>query len=168
MSAVIKTSTPFTIELVLINALEVIGAEPVRINIINIKNYNQYGGLLEGDIVTNRRDYNGQQLFRFNGDIWQLQHDQDEYSAKVLSSKVTKQYQPVNRFLSTLNGAYQDAYLVHLEHVAEQERQRIEQDRIERVEMTRKQAIAKAKSQGYSVKEKHIKGKIQLVLTRSV
>lgn len=168
MSAVIKTSTPFTIELVLINALEVIGAEPVRININNIKNYNQYGGLLEGDIVTNRSDYNGQQLFRFNGDIWQLQHDQDEYSAEVLSSKVTKQYQPVNRFLSTLNGAYQDAYLVHLEHVAEQERQRIEQDRIERVEMTRKQAIAKAKSQGYSVKEKHIKGKIQLVLTRSV
>jgi len=148
LSAVIKTSTPFTIELVLLNALEVVGAEPVTININNIGNYSQFSTLLEGDIVTNRRDYNGQQLFRFNGDIWQLQHDQDEYSAEILSSKSTKQYQSVSRFLSTINGAYQNAYQLHLKDMAEKERQRIEQERVERVEKTRQQAIAKAKAQG--------------------
>jgi len=145
LSAVIKTSTPFTIELVLLNALEVVGAEPVTININNIGNYSQFSTLLEGDIVTNRRDYNGQQLFRFNGDIWQLQH---EYSAEILSSKSTKQYQSVSRFLSTINGAYQNAYQLHLKDMAEKERQRIEQERVERVEKTRQQAIAKAKAQG--------------------
>ena len=53
--------------------------------------------------------------------------------------------------------------------LAEQERIRLEEERKARVEATRQQAIAKAKSQGYSVKETtNSKGQIQLVLTRMV
>ncbi|AGH81076.1 hypothetical protein PCNPT3_05670 [Psychromonas sp. CNPT3] len=167
MSAVIKTTTPFTIEVVLFSALVTLKAEPVSITAENINNFRQRSNVVIGDIITNRRDYNGLQLFRFNGDVWQLQHDQDELATSIVSS-VHKQYQSVSRFLNVLNGAYQDCYQVHLDNIAEIERQRIEQDRIERVAATRLQAITQAKAQGYSIKEKNIKGKIQLVLTRSV
>ncbi|MGB1029958.1 MAG: hypothetical protein ACPGVW_09410, partial [Pseudoalteromonas marina] len=36
------------------------------------------------------------------------------------------------------------------------------------LEATRQQAIAKAQAQGYSVKEKHINGKVQLVCIRHI
>jgi len=167
MSAVIKTTTPFTIKEVLFSALARLGAEPVLVTAENINTFRQQSNVAIDDIITNRRDYNGLQLFCFNGDVWQLQHDQDEYATRILSA-TQKKYQSVSRFLSELNVAYQGCYLVHLDNIAELERQRIEQERIDRVEATRQQAIAKAKAQGYSVKEKHIQGKIQLVLTRSV
>ncbi|WP_281221850.1 hypothetical protein [Photobacterium sanguinicancri] len=167
MSAVIKTTTPFTIQEVLLSALVKLGAEPVSITAENIHRFRQRSNVTIGDIITNRRDYNGLQLFCFNGDVWQLQHDQDEYATRIVSA-TQKQYQSVNRFLNELNVAYQSCYQVHLDNIAELERQRIEQERIDRVEVTRQQAIVKAKEQGYSVKEKHIRGKIQLVLTRSV
>ncbi|MBA6352485.1 hypothetical protein [Colwellia sp. BRX9-1] len=167
MSAVIKTTTPFTIKEVLFSALATLGAEPVLTTAENINNFRQQSNVEIGDIITNRRDYNGLQLFCFNGDVWQLQHDQDEYATRIISA-TQKQYQSVSRFLNELNVAYQGCYQVHLDNIAELERQRIEQERIDRVEATRQQAIAKAKAQGYSVKEKHIRGKIQLVLTRSV
>jgi hypothetical protein len=167
MSAVIKTTTPFTIKEVLFSALATLGAEPVSITAENINNFRQQSNVAIGDIITNRRDYNGLQLFCFNGDVWQLQHDQDEYATRIVSA-TQKQYQSVSRFLNELNVAYQSCYKVHIDNIAELERQRIEQERIDRVEATRQQAIAKAKAQGYSVKEKHIRGKIQLVLTRSV
>jgi hypothetical protein len=167
MSAVIKTTTPFTIKEVLFSALATLGSEPVSITAENINNFRQRSNVAIGDIITNRRDYNGLQLFCFNGDVWQLQHDQDEYATSIVSA-TQKQYHSVSRFLNELNGTYQGCYKVHIDNIAELERQRIEQERIDRVATTRQQVIAKAKAQGYSVKEKHIRGKIQLVLTRSV
>lgn len=167
MSAVIKTTTPFTIKEVLFSALATLGADPIEITAENIMSFQQQSNITIGDIVTNRKDYNGFQLFCFNGDIWQLQHDQDEYATRIVSA-TQKQYQSVSQFLNELNIAYQDCYKAHLDNIAELERQRIEQERIDRVAATRQQAIEKAKAQGYSVKEKHIRGKIQLVLTRSV
>ena len=47
-------------------------------------------------------------------------------------------------------------------------RKEIEEQRKARVEATRQQAIAKAQAQGYTVKEKHINGKIQLVCIRHI
>jgi hypothetical protein len=167
MSAVIKTTTPFTIKEVLFSALVTLGAEPISITAENINSFRQRSNVTIGDIITNRRDYNGLQLFCFNGDVWHLQHDQDEYATRI-ESATQKQYQSVSRFLNELNVAYQGCYQVHLDNIAELERQRIEQERIDRVEAIRQQAIAKAKAQGYTVKEKHIRGKTQLVLTRSV
>ncbi|MFA0570467.1 hypothetical protein [Vibrio gallaecicus] len=167
MSAVIKTTTPFTIKEVLFSALATLGAEPVSVTAENINRFRQRSNVTIGDIITNRRDYNGLQLFCFNGDVWQLQHDQDEYATRIVSV-TQKQYQSVSRFLNELNVAYQGCYKVHLDNIAALERQRIEQERIDRIAEARQQAIDKAIQQGYSVKEKHIRGKIQLVLTRSV
>jgi antitoxin component of RelBE/YafQ-DinJ toxin-antitoxin module len=167
MSAVIKTTTPFTIMEVLFSALTTLGAEPILITAENINSFQQRSNITIGNIITNRKDYNGLQLFSFNGEVWQLQHDQDEYATRIVSA-TQKQYQSVSRFLNELNVTYKDCYQVHLEKIAELERQPIEQERIDRVAKTRLQAIDKAKAQGYSVKEKHIRGKIQLVLTRSV
>ncbi|MCJ8314622.1 MAG: hypothetical protein HRU38_20960 [Saccharospirillaceae bacterium] len=167
MSAVIKTTTPFTISEVLFAALTKLGAEPIIITAENINNFQNRSNVAIDNIITNRKDYNGLQLFRFNGKVWQLQHDQDEYETSIVSA-VNKEYQSVSRFLNELNGIYQVCYQTHLKNLAELERQKIEQARIDRVAATRLQAITEAKAQGYSVKEKNIRGKIQLVLTRSV
>jgi hypothetical protein len=167
MSAVIKTATPFTIEIVLLSALEQMSTEPIVINDTNIHQYKQRSNIKINDIITNRKDYNGFQLFRFNGDVWQLQHDQDEYQTTIIS-KIHNKYKPVTRFISELNVTYQHCYTSHIETLAAKERDRVEQERIARVEATRLQAIKNATKQGYTVKEKHISGKIQLVLTRSI
>lgn len=169
MSAVIKTTTPFVIEDVLIQALEDVGAEPQRVT-DDMYGLNQRNRLLVGDILTNRSDYNGSQVFRFEGGRWVLMHDSDEYSSRVTSRLLgDKRYRPVARFLADVGSAYDKAYKRHLEMLAEQERIRLEEERKARVEKIRLQAIDKAKAQGYSVKEtRNNKGQIQLVLTRMV
>ena len=65
MSAVIKTTTPFAIETVLIKALAALGAEPLKVDASNIRSLKHNGGVQLGDIFTNRKDYNGIQHFRF-------------------------------------------------------------------------------------------------------
>lgn len=62
MSAVIKTVTPFVIEEVLMEALQTVGAEPQKVTSNEAVQRNR---LQVGDILTNRSDYNGRQLFRF-------------------------------------------------------------------------------------------------------
>ena len=169
MSAVIKTVTPFVIEEVLIEALLVVGAEPVKITPSNLQAVSHRGGLVVGDILTNRSDFYGPQHFRQNGDHWILRHDSSEMNGRVSSMLTGKHYSKVGRFLEEVGSAYESTYAKHLEKLAEQERIRLEEERKARVEATRQQAIAKAKSQGYSVKETtNSKGQIQLVLTRMV
>jgi hypothetical protein len=120
-----------------------------------------------GDILINRSDYNGRQFFRKLGDRWSLLHDSDELSARVVSQLGDRRYTPVTRFLTNLSLTYDHAYQRHLENLAGQERVRLENERKARVEATRLQAIAKAKAQGYTIKEtSNSKGQIQLVLTR--
>ncbi|HIM98360.1 MAG TPA: hypothetical protein EYM57_10780 [Gammaproteobacteria bacterium] len=169
MSAVIKTTTPFVIEEVLIEALESVGAEPVLVTSVNQKTFNHRGGLAIGDILTNRSDYYGPQHFRMVSGRWILRHDSSEMSGRVSSALAGKTYSRVGRFLDEIETAYEKAYQGYLDRVAEQERLRLEEERKARVEATRQQAIAKARSQGYSVKETtNSKGQIQLVLTRMV
>lgn len=165
MSAVIKKATPFVVESVLLQALDSIGAEPKVVDeeTLDIVQNNR---LNVGDILTNRRDYNGRQLFRKEGDCWIMMHDAEEYRASVLGSK---RYSPVVRFLADVSTAYELAYERHIADLEEKERIKLEEERIARVELARKQAIAKAKAQGYSIKEgRNSKGQIQLVLTRMV
>ena len=169
MSAVIKTATPFVIEEVLVAALKEIGAEPTLITLQNLDIHNHLGGLMVGDILTNRSDYYGQQHFRFIDGRWVLRHDSSEMNGRItISSAAQKTYKRVGEFLQDVGNAYKDAYQNHLVMLAEQERIRLEEERKQRIEATRQQAIAKAKAQGYSVKESRKGGQIQLVLTRTV
>ncbi len=168
MSAVIQTTTPFTIQEVLMEALRELGAEPLVITRDNQAAYAHAGGLKINDIVTNRSDYYGPQNFRQENGRWLLRHDSSEMDGRVIADMGSKHYQPVIQFLAALSEGYDRAYLRHLERLAEKERQRLEEERKARVEATRLKAIERARAQGYSVKETHANGKIQLVLTRSV
>lgn len=85
-----------------------------------------------------------------------------------LVSKTSKRYQAVGLFLKELSTEYTNQYNIHLEYLAELEKQRVEAERKARVEKTRKRAIEQAKAQGYVVKEKQVNGKIQLVCSRTV
>ena len=167
MSAVIKTVTPFVLEDVLVEALSDIGAEPNKVVETLPNSFRQYKVKI-GDILTNRQDYNGRQLFRFEDDRWVMVHDSDEYHGRITSSRAAgNQYKPVAQFLTELDSAYRQTHQRHIEKLEEQERIRVEQERIERVETTRQKTIEKARAQGYSVKEGcNSKGQIQLVLTR--
>lgn len=169
MSAVIKTVTPFVIEEVLMEALQAVGAEPVKITVSNLQTVSHSGGLVAGDILTNRSDFYGPQHFRQEGDRWILRHDSSEMNGRISNRLAEKHYSRVGRFLEEVGSEYEVAYQGYLARIAEQERIRLEEERKARVEATRQQAIAKAKSQGYSVKETtNSKGQIQLVLTRMV
>ena len=153
MSAVIKTLTPFTEQDILLEALAAMG---VTAN-------------LQGNrIMTQRTDYQGQQYFQRIDGSYRLVHDSDELNGRVISNSLKAGYTPVKRFLEKLEAAYKTAYYKKLERIAEAERQRLEQERQARVEKTRLEAIAKAKAQGYTIRETRKNGKIQLVLTRTV
>ena len=165
MSAVIKTTTPFVLETALYQALIKLGCEPQYVCQNNINDFIGLNNIECGDIATNRVDYNGHQHFRKQGELWVLRHDSDQYNARVLGSK---HYKKVAEFLSELEQEYLCEYERHLEELAELERKEIEEQRKARVEATRQQAIAKAQAQGYSVKEKHINGKVQLVCIRHI
>ncbi|MGR5407621.1 hypothetical protein [Vibrio sp. PNB22_8_1] len=167
MSAVIKTATPFVDRALLIQALNELGAEP---NIIEQDRgaLRQRNRVEAGDIMTNRSDYYGKQLFREVDGRWVLLHDSSEMNGRVTTQLADKHYLPVTRFLSELGKEYELAYQCHLAELAEQERIRLENERKQRVEATRQQAIAKARAQGYSVKEVRSNNQIQLVLTRTV
>ncbi|MGR5069406.1 MULTISPECIES: hypothetical protein [Vibrio] len=167
MSAVIKTTTPFVMEEILFQALESIGAEPVKINQQNIAQTHHSGGLVIGDILTNRSDYYGRQHFRQENGKWLLRHDSSEMNGRVENLN-NSHYKPVRNFLHELSSCYLKYYEQHLEKVAEQERIRLEEERKARVEATKRKAIEKAKAQGYSVKETLKGNQIQLVLVRTV
>lgn len=169
MSAVIKTATPFVIESVLFKALTAVGAEPLKVTGEILEGISGRNKIQLGDILTNRNDYYGRQFFREQGDLWLLSHDSSEMGGRIVGQLAQRQYSPVRQFLSELNFAYSAAYQQHLEMLAEQERIRLEEERKARVEKMRLDAIAKAKSQGYAVKESRTaQGQIQLVLTRTV
>jgi len=153
MSVVVKTLTPFTECNVLIEAL-------ASLNVSTTVNGN--------NIITDRHDYQGQQCFVWNGSAYLFQYDSDELRGRVINNAIHRQYTPTRQFLSQLELAYKAAYQQHLTRLEEAEKQRLEQERLARVEAVRVNAIAKAKAQGYRVKEQKKNGKIQLVLTRTV
>lgn len=165
MSAVIKTTTPFVVEAALFQSLVKLGYEPQYISQNNVSDFQGRNSIECGDIVTNRVDYNGHQHFRKQSGTWVLRHDADQYNASILGSK---QYKKVADFLSELEQEYLIEYKLYLAELAELERKEIEAQRKARVEATRQKVIMQAKAQGYTVKEKNINGKIQLVCVRHI
>ncbi|MGR6837730.1 hypothetical protein ACU5DF_00960 [Aliivibrio wodanis] len=153
MSVVIKTLTPFAECDVLIEALASLNVTAT----VNGRN-----------IITDRHDYQGQQRFIWNGDTYLFRYDSDELGGRIVNNAIHRQYTPTRQFLSQLEITYKTAYKLHLTRLAEAEKQRLEQERLARVEAARVNAIAKAKAQGYRVKEQKKNGKIQLVLTRTI
>lgn len=153
MSVVIKTLTPFTEQDVLISALENLD---IKVDVVN------------GELLTNRQDYQGLQKFVWNNSIYQLQHDSHELRGQIIGHSFGKVYTKVKEFLASVNTQYQIEYSKKLERIAQVERDRLERERLERVELTTARAIEKARSQGYNVTETRKNGKVKLVLTRTV
>ena len=170
MSAVIKTVTPFVIEELLLEALEAVGAQPIKVDASNLSEFAHSGGIELGDIITNRSDYYGRQHFRFVDDRWVLRHDSSEMNARVTAKSITSaQYQSVAKFLSQVGEHYSSAHEAYLARLAEEERMRLEAERQALVDAVRQQTIDKGKAQGYSIREtRNSKNEIQLVLTRIV
>lgn len=152
MSAIIKTLTPFTEQDVLIEALSSLDVE-CQVN--------------NNRIVTNRSDYQGVQYFELGEGVYRFSHDSDELNGRLNSQIMSKKYMPVKSFLGQLERAYKAAYQAKIMRIEKAERLRMEQIRLDRVEATRLEAIAKAKKQGFAVKESRCNGKIKLVLTRT-
>ena len=169
MSAVIKTLTPFTSEELLLEALADVGAEPILISNHSVLSQVTHRGQISvGDILTNRQDYNGVQYFRKVGRSYQISHDAEEHRGSIHGRTHDRNYRRIAEFLGQVESAYNSARERLLERLAEEERQKMEQERVARVEATRQQVLERAKAQGYSVREHREAGKIQLVLTRTV
>ncbi len=175
MSAVVRTATPFIDKECLLKALDNLG---VKHKVIG------------KEIITERRDYYGQQKFVFQGGRYKFQHDS---SAEVEQYKKRwgtypnawkanwKQWQSVSEFLKAVEKEYSKLYAEKLaeieqkrqEALAETERKRLEEEakRLEAerkafVEKQKQTIIEKAKAKGYAVKEKKVGNKVKLVLVR--
>jgi hypothetical protein len=169
VSAVIKTLTPFTSEELLLEALADVGAEPILISNHSVLSQVTHRGRISvGDILTNRQDYNGVQYFRNIGGSYQISHDAEEFRGSINGRAHNRNYRRIAEFLGDVEIAYSSARERLLGRLAEEERQKMEQERVARVEATRQQVLERAKAQGYSVREHREAGKIQLVLTRTV
>lgn len=154
MSAVVKTITPFINQTILCQALDELGVK------YSIQNQ---------DIVTDRVDYYGNQKFVLINGRYQFQHDSDSlnYAWRNRNLKETK---TVTQFLETVEKQYSSCYQRKMQELEElrleEERQKMEQERIAFVEKQKNTVLAKAKELGYTVKEEYVKGKVKLVLVK--
>ncbi|MEZ4776106.1 MAG: hypothetical protein R3D00_23235 [Bacteroidia bacterium] len=157
MSAVVKTVTPFLNLELLLQSLDAIGCK-YKIN------------LQRNEIVTERKDYQGNQKFLFINNRFIYQHDSDanRMNWNNLNNKESK---TVSSFLEAVETKYQFFYNKKMEELEkqrqEEERIRLEKERQAFVESQRENIIAKAKEKGYSIQEEKVKGKIKLVLVRN-
>jgi len=145
MSAVIKTITPFIDHECLCKALTAVGC----------------GFRIQGNkLITDRQDVRlGFQEFH-----------KDNYGRYVLFA-----YSQTDRnqadFIRLVEKQYNVIYQNKLEEVErlrlEEEKKRLEQERLAFIDKQKTTIIERAKEQGYSIKEEKIKGKIKLVLVRN-
>lgn len=155
MSSIVKTTTPFINRELLCEALKAIGCK-----------YDIHGNT----ILTDRQDYFGRQKFELINGRFAFLHDSD--AGRYLWGNINgQQYKTVSDFLKQVENAYNESYrkrLEELEHLRlEAERKRLEQERLEFVEKQKQTIIAKAKAQGYSIREERVKDKTKLVLVRN-
>lgn len=157
MSAVVKTITPFINKELLLQALDAIDCK-----------YTLRGN----EIITERVDFYGNQKFVLKDGRFLFQHDSsanmEQYPWRNLN---LKEYKTVSSFLKAVEEKYLYFYNLKMEEIEkqrqEEERIRLENERKAFVEKQKERIIAKAKEQGYSVKEENVKGKIKLVLVRN-
>jgi hypothetical protein len=145
MSAIIKTTTPFIDLECLCEALKAVGC----------------GLRIEGNkVITDRQDVRlGFQEFQ-----------KDNYGRYVLFA-----YSHTDRnqadFIRLVEKQYNVIYQNKLEEVErlrlEEEKKRLEEERLVFIDKQKATIIERAKEQGYSIKEENIKGKIKLVLVRN-
>ncbi|MCL1993754.1 MAG: hypothetical protein FWG66_12500 [Spirochaetes bacterium] len=139
MSSIVRTVTPFINREILLEALAAVGC-----------NYTIQGNT----VVTDRRDNRGLQKFELTGGRYKYVY----YSGDQLA---------VGSFLKNVGEQYSKIYKRKLEELAEKERQRLEQERRDFVEKQRSAIVAKAKEQGYDVRETVVDNKIKLVLVQT-
>lgn len=165
MSAVIKTATPFINKDILLQALKNIGC--------NFK-------LQGNEILTDRNDYYGIQMFSLNNGRYVFLHDSSAENGSPYMNLTrdypwgnikNQQYKSVSEFLKSVENEYQSLYQKKLEEAErlrlEEEIKRLEQERLAFIEKQKSTIIERAKEQGYSIKEENVKGKIKLVLVRN-
>jgi hypothetical protein len=145
MSAVIKTATPFIDLECLCKALEAVGC----------------GFRVEGNkVITNREDLRlGFQEFQKDtfGRYALFAYSYADKTQADFIKIVEKQY----------NVIYQNK-LEEIERLRlEEEKKRLEQERLAFIDKQKTTIIERAKEQGYSIKEENIKGKVKLVLLRN-
>ena len=162
MSSVVKTVTPFINREILLKALAAVGCKYT----------------VQGDIIlTDRYDYNGVQKFQFGKGRYMYVHDSDHWG-----NIDTSKYKTVSSFLQAVGAEYNAIYRKRLEELeykrlaaiaeeerkkAEEEKLRLERERKEYVEKQRSTIVAKAKEQGYDVRETTVNNNIKLVLVRT-
>lgn len=155
MSSVIKTNTMFVDEECLIKAIEANGTKVT-----------EHGN---GYIVTNRVDYYGAEKFVLENGRYVFMHDStaDEMGNRYPWNRNSlKNWKNVSEWLEDVGRTYNDERILKMERLAEEERRR-EEERLRRlVEERRDQIKAKAKEEGYYIKETEEAGTIRLVLTR--
>ncbi len=149
MSTRIKTATMFTDAECLKKAIEDTGIRVV--------------GFSENQITVDRVDYFGNQSFIRAGERFVYSH----YSHDTGWSRRIGDYKPTATWLSEVSKRYDVRYKEKLERLAEEERRREEERLRKLVESRRDEIKAKAKEEGYYVKETEEEGTIRLVLVRT-
>ena len=155
MSSVIKTNTMFVDEECLIKAIEA-----------NETKVTSHNGTI---IITDRVDYYGAEKFVLENGRYVFMHDStaDRMGNRYPWNRNSlKNWKNVSEWLSDVNKSYNREYELKLERLAEEERRREEERLRKLVEDRRDQIKAKAKEEGYYIKETEEEGKIRLVLTR--
>ena len=149
MSSRIKTATMFTDEECLVQAIEDTG--------VNVVSHTK------DRIVIGRTDYFGNQEFLREGGRFVYSH----YSHDMPWNSKIKQYRSTGAWISDISSYYDVRRKEKLERLAEEERRREEERLRKLVESRRQEIIAKAKEEGYYVKETEEEGTVRLVLVRT-
>lgn len=145
MSAVVKTLTPFIDEECLCEALIAIGCK---------------FQIIENKIITDKRDLLlGFQEFR-----------KDNYGKYIFFA-----YSHLDRdqvaFIREVEKQYNIIYQKKLEEIErlqlEEEKKRLEQERLAFIEKQKNAIIERANQEGYYIKQKEINGKIKIILSRN-
>ena len=162
MSAIIKTITPFIDKELLLKALDCVGCS-----------YTVSGNT----ITTNRIDYYGNQKFEYKNNRYQFIHEDTPWRNLNI-----KDYKTVSSFLQAVEKEYNRIYaekyaeLERLRQAAlaeqerirlEEEKKRIEKERLAYIEKQKQLIIQKAQAEGYSVQERKVNNKIKLILRRN-
>ena len=148
MSSRIKTATMFTDAECFKMAIEDTDVKVVKFS--------------ETKIVIDGADFLGKQEFILeNGRFVYYRYSHDGWSTMY------RHYKPVGEWLSEVSERYKVRYQEKLERIAEEERRR-EEERLRKLVQSRCDEIkAKAKEEGYYIKETEEEGMVRLVLVRT-
>jgi hypothetical protein len=150
MSAIVQSLTPFTDKEVLLQALTSIAVAHKEIN---------------GEILTERGDYFGNQRFVHRNNQYYFQYDAEEQA--VMYQQNFKEWKNTDSFLKALEEKYIQLYQAKLEKMGETEKQKTEAKKKEYILEQEKKIQEKAKALGYKVEKRVEKDNtVQFVLVK--